>query len=143
MTGMRRGASIGSAALVSASVVGVLFANVSVAAVRTTTPGNSILVEVNITDQGIRTAMLRISTFNGNKTYVAAYSAQRGQIAYFVVSNRGKRPHNFVLLGKKTSAIRPGAVAHLQFALLIRGAFRYQSTLDAGKKQFSGTFTVT
>jgi hypothetical protein len=129
--------------VVFATVLGLAFTSGSLAGLKTTTPGKAILVEVNITDQGIRTAMLTKSTDNGVTTYVAAYSAQRGQTAYFVVQNHGKKPHNFVVFGKKTKTIRPGAKASFHYALLRRGAFPFLSTLDKGKKQFRGLFTVT
>jgi hypothetical protein len=47
------------------------------------------------------------------------------------VRNRGKKPHNFSLLGKTTPPIAPGKFRNTRFYHFIeRGRFRYRSTLD-------------
>jgi hypothetical protein len=112
------------------------------AARQTTAPNRAVLVNVNITDQGIKTAMFTSQTVNGSENYFAAYYATRGQIAYFVIRNHGKKSHNFAVLGKKTKPIRPGGKAHFHLTLARRGAFPYQSTVDNGKKGFRGIFKV-
>ena len=113
----------------------------SAAAPATTQPSKAVLVDVNITDHGIRTAMFHT---DGPKAtdYYAAYYAMRGEVAYFVVRNKGRRPHDFTVLGKKTKTLRPGGSARFHVTLLRRGAFTYRSTLDGGKKGFRGVFTV-
>ena len=115
---------------------------VSHAASRTTMPSKAILVNVDINDKGIRTAMFHT---DGPKAtdYWAAYYALRGEVAYFVVRNHGRKPHNFTVLGKKTKTIGPGGHARFHVALLRRGSFPYKSTLDGGKKGFRGVITVT
>ena len=128
--------------LVLVTAAGFVFATASVGAVKTTAPDKAILIDVNITDRGMRAAMFTKSTDDGVTTYVAAVSAKRGQIAYFVIRNHGKKPHNFVLLGRKTKSIQPGAAARLRFTLLGRGTFVFQSTLDKGKTNFRGRLIV-
>jgi hypothetical protein len=108
---------------------------------RTTMPSQAILVNVDITDKGIRTAMFH-SEGPRSTEYWAAYYALRGEVAYFVVRNRGKKPHSFAVLGKKTKPIRPGHSVRFHVVLTKRGSFPFQSTLDAGKKGFRGVFTV-
>lgn len=109
----------------------------------TTAPGKAILVEVNITNKGLRTAMLTKSTDNGVTSYVAAYSARRGQIAYFVIRNRSGKPQSFVVLGHRTKTIRPGKQASIHFPILLRGVLRFESMPNKGTKGFSGTIVVT
>jgi len=68
---------------------------------------------------------------------------RRGQQAYFVVLNVGKKLHNFAIFGKTTKKLRPFAKAHFHLTLAHRGAFRYESTLDRGKPGFHGTLKST
>lgn len=121
--------------------IAVLAAAVAPVSVATTMPSQAILVDVNITDKGISTAMFHTDGPK-SKDYWAAYSALRGEVAYFIVRNRGKKAHNFTVLGKKTKPIRPGGNARFHVTLLRRGNFPYQSTLDSGKKGFKGVFVV-
>ena len=79
----------------------------------------------------------------GQYIELAPNSAARGLLGEFRIRNQGKKPHNFVLLGKKTQPIRPGGEASFALVFLSRGAFPYQSTLDKGKKGFDGVFNVT
>ena len=59
----------------------------------------------------------------------------------FLISNRGKKLHNFTVLGKKTPLIKPKHTARLVVNLLSRGAFPYRSTVDKGPR-FRGHFIV-
>ena len=111
------------------------------ATTRTTMPSQAVLVNVDITDKGIRTAMFHTDGPKA-KDYWAAYYALRGEVAYFVVHNRGRKPHTFAVLGKKTKPIRPGGNARFHVVLTKRGSFPFESTLDAGKKGFRGVFRV-
>lgn len=95
----------------------------------TTSPGQHALIYVRITDKGL--------TVYDNGTMV------RGVIATFEAVNVGKKPHNFVLLGKKTPVIKPGHRARFTVTLLTRGNFPYKSTVNARGKFFRGFFTVT
>lgn len=110
-------------------------------ATATTQPSQAILVNVHITDKGIRTAMFHTSGPRSTD-YWAAFYATRGEIAYFVVRNMGKKPHDFTVLGKKTKTIRPGGAARFHVVLNRRGSFPFHSTLDKGKKGFSGQLKV-
>jgi hypothetical protein len=134
---------MGAVALAFGSAAALSLPSVCAAAPATTAPGKAVLVKVSITDKGIKTAMYNSdSAPNAAESYFVAYYAMRGQIAYFVVQNKGKRPHNFTILGKKTKSIRPGGNARFHFVLTRRGKFPYKSTLDPGKKAFSGVFVV-
>jgi hypothetical protein len=114
----------------------------SLAATATTAPTRAVLVKVTISDKGISTALYNSDTApNAAESYFVAYYAMRGQMAYFVIHNRGKRSHNFTVLGRKTNAIRPGKTARFHLVLKQRGKFPYRSTLDKGKK-FSGVLRV-
>jgi hypothetical protein len=51
----------------------------------------------------------------------------------FRVTNVGKKPHNFSLLGKSTKPIRPGATVNSKFYNFnLRGKFIYKSTVNPG-----------
>src|SRR5262245_46969581 len=121
--------------VLSGIVVALSLPAASAAAPATTQPSKAVLVNVNITDKGTRTAMCHT---DGPKAtdYWAAYYAMRGEIAYFVVHNQGRKPHNFAVLGKATKTLKPGGHARFHVALLRRGSFVYQSTLDGGKRGF-------
>jgi hypothetical protein len=123
-------------------VVALTFPTISFAASRTTGPGRAVLVRVNITDKGINTYFWAIATTGGGLTYVSQTYILRGEIAYFTVRNRGRKPHNFVALGRKTPNLRPGGKATFHLVLTARGAFPYESTLDKGNSKFRGVFTV-
>jgi hypothetical protein len=115
------------AALFAATVAGLALAVSASAAPRTTAPGSAVLVGVRITDQSV-------NVFEGAR-------ASRGSIVTFLVSNAGKKLHNFALLGKKTPTIKPGHSARFSVIMLARGRFLYRSTLDSGPR-FRGYFTV-
>jgi hypothetical protein len=125
-------------------VVALALSATAVGAPRTTEPGKALLVYVRITDQGISNSFWSSTSVSGQETLVPLQPGQvrRGEVAYFVIRNYGKKRHDFAVLGKKTKALAPGAKAHFHLALMQRGAFPYQSTLDKGKKVFRGIFTV-
>jgi hypothetical protein len=127
--------------LVFGAALALALPAVSAAATKTTQPSEAIVVNVNINDRGIKTAMFH-SESAGASEYWAAFYALRGEIAYFVIRNQGKKPHNFAVLGKKTRTIRPGGTARFHLPLTRRGKFPYLSTLDKGKKGFQGVLTV-
>jgi uncharacterized cupredoxin-like copper-binding protein len=70
-------------------------------------------------------------------------SAPKGKVT-FVVSNKGKAPHDFKINGKKTPLIQPGKKATLIVSFAKAGKFPYLCTVPghaaAGMK---GTFTVS
>jgi plastocyanin len=112
-------------AFVTAAALAVTAA--SPAGVRTTKPGEHTIVGVRITDTGI-----------------AIYPRKRevrGVVTTFTIENKGKKPHNFALLGQKTPKIRPGRSAVFTVTLLARGKYLYRSTLDTGAG-FRGYFIV-
>jgi len=65
----------------------------------------------------------------------------RGDYVSFRIFNRGHKPHEFSIFGKKTKVIAPGAKAHLFSVALSRGSFPYSSPIDKGKA-FRGFLTV-
>jgi plastocyanin len=60
----------------------------------------------------------------------------------FKVVNRGKKPHNFVIAGKKTALIAPGKSATLTVVFAKAGSFAYRSTVS-GQAAMKGVFTVS
>lgn len=51
----------------------------------------------------------------------------------FRITNAGKKPHNFSLLGKSTKPIRPGATINSRFYNFnLRGRYVYKSTVNPG-----------
>lgn len=94
---------------------------------KTTTPGSQIVIGVILSDRSV-------NVFEGAK-------APRGSTVIFLVSNRGKKLHNFEVLGKKTPLLRPNHTARLVINTLSRGAFPYESTVDKGPR-FRGRFVI-
>jgi hypothetical protein len=129
-------------ALVLGVVVALACSAASLAGPQTTAPGNHVGVYVNVTDQGITMVMYLYGLVEGTPTSEVERAALRGQLATFIVRNRGKKPHNFVVFGRKTRTLSPGGKAHFTVPLVHRGAFPYESTLDKGKAAFRGFFTV-
>jgi hypothetical protein len=101
----------------------------ALAAAKTTSPGQHAIIFVRITDKGL-------TVFDGS-------TMPRGVVATFMAINDGKKPHNFVLLGKRTPVIKPGHRAKFTVTLLHRGNFPFKSTVNANGKFFRGFFTVT
>jgi len=132
------------AALLVAISCGLVFhPGAAPAATETTAPGKALLVYVAIRESGITTSFWTSTKVSGEETKFVLQPGQvtRGQMAYFVVQNFGKKPHDFVVLGRKTRKLRPGDKAHFHLVLTRRGAFPYRSTLDDAKP-FRGVFKV-
>jgi hypothetical protein len=115
-------------ALMVAVVAALTFSAASLSAPKTTYPGGTAVIFVKITDKGL--------------TVFDQGTAPRGLRVQFVAINDGKKPHNFMIFGRKTRVIGPGKRAQLVVNLLFRGNFPYRSTLDNGRA-FRGLFTVT
>jgi hypothetical protein len=105
----------------------------------TTNPGGVFRVYVTLTDKGIQTKLFQQTYGQGG--LVPTRAAARGNVAVFQVSNMGKKPHNFEVLGFKTPTLRAGKKYSFSLQLLRRGGFQYESTLDKGKA-FRGVFDV-
>jgi hypothetical protein len=114
--------------LVSAAAIAIP-TGAALAARDTTAPGEHAVIFVRITDKGL-------TVFDGS-------TMPRGVVATFMAINDGKKPHNFLLLGKKTPVIKPGHRAKFTVTLLHRGNFPFKSTVNAKGKFFRGYFTVT
>jgi hypothetical protein len=114
----------------------------SLAARATTAPGRDVIAYVRVTDTGIRIGMYGFAMESGTLNAFLVTAVVRGQRVTFRVTNFGKKPHDFEVLGRKTRLLRPGAKAHFTVSLLARGAFPYKSTSDKGKKALHGVFTV-
>lgn len=121
---------------IAASISGIVSA-----ATRTTDPGKSLVVYVNISDKGIKLATFLRGQLAGNDNLFTAPPA-RGQYAIFEVRNVGKKRHNFAVLGKKTRPLPPGGTSKFAVYLRARGKFPYESTLDVRKAGFHGIFNV-
>jgi hypothetical protein len=124
----RKAMSIRTAACLATVAAGLAVSAPALGSSATTAPGQHALIGVTITDKAI--------TVLGNA------QEARGVIATFIANNLGKKPHNFVLFGKKTKTLLPGHQARFTVTLTVRGEYPYKSTLDKGKKGFSGVFTV-
>ena len=125
---------------VLALVVVALFAlpGAALASRQTTNPGLApVTIYVIVTDKGIKYTCGRRPA-GGQPTLSVAQALLRGEVAIFDVKNKGKKPHNFVAFGKKTPTLRPGGHARFKVALIRRGKFPFQSTLDKGKRAFRG-----
>jgi hypothetical protein len=132
---VRRLAAVAGAALTLA----LLCSSPSLAQSRTTAPSQIVTVYFVITDQKIAYEIFRTSTAGSSNLLLEKY-VLRSDVATFIVINRGKKPHNFLFLGK-TLALPPGHRAQFSRALLVRGAFPYRSTTDPGRA-FRGVFPV-
>jgi cytochrome c6 len=71
------------------------------------------LIKVTATDGGFR---------------LSSWTAPKGQVT-FVVTNTGKKPHDFRIAGKKTPVLAPGQSAKLVHTFNLAGNFPYLSTL--------------
>jgi plastocyanin len=74
--------------------------------------------------------------FTLSKTTVPA-----GTVVFKVV-NQGKKPHNFVIAGKKTALIAPGKSSTLTIVFQTKGRFAYSSSV-LGQSSMKGVFNVT
>ena len=112
-----------SSTLVAALVIG---ASAS-AGTKTTAPGAQIVIGVRINDTSV-------DVFQGAR-------APRGAELVFLVTNWGKKRHNFAVFGKKTPLLKTHQTAKITVFALARGDFPYRSTVDKGSR-FRGLFTV-
>jgi plastocyanin len=110
-----------------AAVAALTFSAASVAAPKTTGPGQHVNILVTMDDKGL---------FVRDQATMA-----RGAIVTFLAYNGGKKTHNFALLGKKTKLIKPGKWGRFTVTLLTRGRFPLGSTVDKGPG-FHGFFVV-
>lgn len=108
---------------------------------RTTDPGKSLIVYVNISDQGIKLSSFLRGSLAGNTNLFVANPA-RGQYALFEIHNLGKKPHGFQVLGKKIRDVPPGALKSFRVYLARRGKFPYGSSLDKNSPLFHGIFRI-
>jgi hypothetical protein len=131
----RRPTAVAGAAIALA----LLCSSASFARNETTAPSQSVKVYFVITDTKVAYEILRETSAGANDTTLEKF-VYRGDFATFFVINRGKKKHSFDFLGKKF-ALSPGHSAHFFKALLLRGAFPYQSPTDPGKA-FRGLFAV-
>jgi hypothetical protein len=113
--------------LPAAAVAALVLAGGAAAGLSTTKPGEHTIVGVRITDT-------RLVVYPNTRE-------ARGVVATFTIENKGKKPHDFVLMGKKSGRILPGRSAVFSLTLLKRGRYLYRSTLDTGTT-FRGYFTV-
>jgi hypothetical protein len=121
----------------------LLCSSASLAGSRTTEPGKTLVVYFIIEDQRISDLIFREKVNNtGGIDQTPEPYFVRGNVANFVVVNRGKKPHSFAFLGKKIARVKPGGkVRFARRALLVRGSFPYSSTTARGKA-LKGVLTV-
>jgi len=122
--------------------VALAFASGAGAERQTTAPGALLTVYVTLSDRGIAYSMWHTVSPEGNTQMEVASRFARGEVAIFQIRNNGKKRHDFEAFGKKTPALKPGATGHFRVALLHRGNFAYESTIDKHNKAFRGVFTV-
>jgi hypothetical protein len=133
--------------LVLAAAAAMTFSAASLAGPKTTGPSNKVTILVLIDDKGIKvTSWVALETDSNAGAGAAPLQSMhgpvpRGDFLSFNVFNRGKKVHNFTILGKKTPPIKPGHTAHLFTTAVTRGNFLYQSTLDKSKP-FRGYLTI-
>jgi hypothetical protein len=113
----------------------LLCSSASLAGSSTTEPGKTLVVYFIIYDQKVDHLIFREkANESGGTDLTAEPYFIRGNVATFIVVNRGKKPHGFAFLGKKIAPVKPGArVRFARRALLSRGLFPYSSTNDRGK----------
>lgn len=107
---------------------------------QTTQPSRYLTILVVEYDNYIRMGVFA-STATHDGLIEVGTNIPRGDYVSINIFNKGKRAHNFKILGKKTGAIKPGGRAHLFVTALIRGSYPYGSTLDKGKA-FHGFINV-
>jgi hypothetical protein len=110
-------------------------------AIATTAPGRHVLVYFVIDDKGVRYEILRTTAGGGTDFVTLEKYVVRGDVATFIVINRGKKPHGFTFYGHKIRTLGPGKRTHFNEALLRRGSFPYAGTPGRGKA-FKGAFPV-
>jgi hypothetical protein len=129
----------GLCATVAVSAAALVPVAESPARLGTTAPPEVITVKITMTDTAFR---------------VTPKAAPRGDIARFILVNRGKRPHTFALghtrhgTGSQTGftkSLNPGQQSILILFLDYRGLLPYRGTLaaDRGNPAMQGTFRIT
>jgi len=118
----------------------LLPASAALAAARTTAPGEHVHVYFVIDDKTIRYEILRDTAGGGNDFQFLEKYVLRGDVATFVVVNRGKKAHDFVFYGHKFKSLKPGKRVHFTTPLVRRGSFPYAST--GREKGYRGVFPV-
>jgi hypothetical protein len=115
----------------------------SLAGRATTEPGHTLVVYIIMDDKKIRPIIYRVgANDSGGQDLTFEPVLIRGDVATFIVLNRGKKPHGVTLFGKKTGPLKPGARVRLdRRALLYRGSLPYSSTTDRGKA-FKGVIPI-
>src|SRR5262245_50449085 len=110
-------------------ILGAAVAALSTAAASsaTTAPAKKVNVTVRISDKGIKTFWFL--ELDANEFTPLAGAVPRGDSLTFTVVNRGRRVHDFTVLGKKTPRLEPGQQARLTAFAIVRGRFPYTSTL--------------
>jgi hypothetical protein len=116
------------------------FASASFAATTTTAPGEHVHVYFVIDDKTIRYEILRDTAGGGNDFQFLEKYVLRGDVATFVIVNRGKKQHDFDFYGHRYKSLKPGKRVHFTAPLLRRGSFPYASTGRA--KGYRGVFPV-
>jgi hypothetical protein len=114
----------------------------ALAAVRTTLPTKTIVVEVFITDQRVLVIPYQGQSISSVGFLPLVGPIPRGDYLNFSVLNRGKKPHDFTIFGRKTAPIKPGGRAEFHKLALARGTFPWTSPLNKGKQGFTGTVRV-
>jgi hypothetical protein len=99
---------------------------------QTTRPTSYLTVVVVEYDKFIRMAIYASNSRHNGLVPVGA-NIPRGDSVSINIFNRGMRLHDFKIFGLKTAPIKPGGKAHLFVVALIRGAYPWGSTLDAGR----------
>jgi hypothetical protein len=126
-------------AIAAISTVSLVPAAQGVAGPLTTAPPAVTTVRITMTDAAFR---------------VGPRSAPRGNLCRFILVNRGKKAHTFVLghteRGTRSQAgftrtLKPGRQVVVLRFLDVRGALAYRGTLpvDRVKESMQGTFRIT
>lgn len=68
------------------------------------------------------------------KIVVSPKRVERAITVWFRVVNKDKKPHNFVVSGLKTKALKPGQVDHIVLSFEDRGNFTYRCALNCTPK---------
>ena len=68
------------------------------------------------------------------KIVVSPKRVERAITVWFRVVNKDKKPHNFVVSGLKTKALKPGQVDHIVLSFEDRGNFTYRCVLNCTPK---------
>jgi hypothetical protein len=120
-------------------VLGLVGGSTAGAAVKTTQPGNTVLVYFIFTDKKLLAGVYREGP-NGRSDLYLGTPAKRGDYAIFYVVNRSHKTRRMTFM-KKTYTVKPGHQVRFFHALLVRGKFPYSSPSHPSKA-FSGVFRV-